>query len=716
MAWLAGAANRLNGLLDSMDQVAESVATDVKTTVTGNTPVKGSSSATAAAADGSEATPERYVSRRVRQTLDESLAESPMGDERVVTMYYEEEEEEEEVRGSPTDEWDDDDDADEGYEEETEVDWSESLGKPCRIQAGGGGWVSGTIIELNGALATVDLGDGETDMLELGTPDIEVLDVVAPGAPAAAPGASASASTSAHASSDGDELAAQEAKSLAFAAEVYGAAEKNGRGELTHATLIEYCDRNRAARTHLFGEHDEWRTVFGDVLGAEDGEGEAWWAFSEAEWTSFVQKRDFAEKLFDAANKNHDSFLTHSELRKYCKRHHEEKLKLLGADFAWQAIFAEIGTKESGRFDFEEFAVFALMHDVRQTVAARRDSMAVETVPTAAAAAAVAAAQVERTKYEVAEEMGTMKEAAATQSAAAPEVDADVAVEVQATEEVVAADQTTSFAFERPASATSATGAASTRVTPLSSQADLDKLRAQNGRLKLSKEGLTSTLNVLRCEMDKCLSECESLKSLNVKLKAKEKRLDAELNELDESIVKMQARAEAAEAQVRSAGGTEEEAAQREASLLQKLHKLETANKHLAVEVKELQTECDNVGDEAATASEKAAEFEEESERLAEECVRLNAEVEALKKLTDGATENSAKSEGVVSALRASCDDANDRVKSLQAQLVALQQSTHVAGQEHARIQKEAEQRVRNLEEAHADLGETLARARRKCV
>lgn len=100
--------------------------------------------------------------------------------------------------------------------------------------------------------------------------------------------------------------------------------------------------------------------------------------------------------------------------------------------------------------------------------------------------------------------------------------------------------------------------------------------------------------------------------------------------------------------------------------------------------------------------------------RLGEKCDGLEAEVSALQTLSANVSESSAQSESRLSELSSAAESARAKVKSLEAQLVALQQSANAADDEHRRSLKESEQRVRDLERAKADLGETLARTRRK--
>ena len=99
---------------------------------------------------------------------------------------------------------------------------------------------------------------------------------------------------------------------------------------------------------------------------------------------------------------------------------------------------------------------------------------------------------------------------------------------------------------------------------------------------------------------------------------------------------------------------------------------------------------------------------------LGEKCDCLEAELSALQTLSAGVSESSAQSESRLSELSSAAESAGAKVKSLEAQLVALQQSANAADDEHRRSLKEREQRVRDLERAKADLGETLARTRRK--
>ena len=68
-----------------------------------------------------------------------------------------------------------------------------------------------------------------------------------------------------------------------------------------------------------------------------------------------------------------------------------------------------------------------------------------------------------------------------------------------------------------------------------------------------------------------------------------------------------------------------------ETQLLQRLHKLETANKLLGTDVADLQAECDSVGDEHAAAAAKAERCEEEVRRISSTiCIRYDAHAPPL--------------------------------------------------------------------------------------
>lgn len=112
------------------------------------------------------------------------------------------------------------------------------------------------------------------------------------------------------------------------------------------------------------------------------------------------------------------------------------------------------------------------------------------------------------------------------------------------------------------------------------------------------------------------MAQSELLAQTNAQLAGTRNALESELNELDERMLVMQSQSETAEARAAGASETEEAAAARETQLLQRLHKLETANKLLGAEIVELQTECDSVGDEHAAAVAKAGQFEEEVRRI----------------------------------------------------------------------------------------------------
>ena len=369
-----------------MDSAVGSAAEDVKATVTGNTPVKESTA------------PDRYVSRRerlARSEPEEESTASPSGFDRGDVM-------------------DNDDGGDAGAncdgEERSEtpmspiIEYGAYVGRACRVQVGGGTWLPGTILEVDGVLATVDLGDGETDMLELDTPDIELVDELptaftasiastASTAPAADGSAAAHTAVAPDAAAERGSDAARAARSAAFAAEVFAAADKDKDGELTHSELRKFLKTHRDVKERVLGATFEWQRIFGEIemdhataTGTVAVEGQAR-AFTEREFTCFVQKRDFAEDVFTAADKNENGTLTHSELRKYLQQQHAHKLKLLGAEFEWQQIFAEMGTKQRGQFDREEFSAFVLTHDVRLCLATRHASVAAACGPALATVA-----------------------------------------------------------------------------------------------------------------------------------------------------------------------------------------------------------------------------------------------------------------------------------------------------------------------------------------
>ena len=68
-----------------------------------------------------------------------------------------------------------------------------------------------------------------------------------------------------------------------------------------------------------------------------------------------AEAQRFASHLFAAIDKDKDAHVTHSELRKFCKRHRALKKQLMGKRFTWQAIFARIDTKRSNTFERDEF-------------------------------------------------------------------------------------------------------------------------------------------------------------------------------------------------------------------------------------------------------------------------------------------------------------------------------------------------------------------------
>ena len=642
MAWLAG---RFNNLLDSMDSAVGSAAEDVKATVTGNSPSKESTA------------PDRYVSRRERLAhaeLEEESVESPSAFDRSDSMYN-------------GDGGDDGSIYDVEVRSETpmspDIDYVRYVGRACRVQAGGGTWLSGTIIEVDGILATVDLGDGETDMLELDTPDIELVDEsptasAASTAPAAAASAAMPSAEAPDAAAEKDSDAARAARSAAFAAEIFAAADKNRDGELTHSELRKYLKTHRDVKDRVLGATFEWQRIFGEIemdgpaaTGTVAVEGQAR-AFTERGFTRFVQKRDFAEDIFTAADKNENGALTHSELRKYLQQHHAHKLKLLGAVFEWQQIFAEMGTKERGQFDREEFSAFVLTHDVRLCLAARHASVADARVPALATAAddtdgdahheVVGAATVfeEGEQFTAAAALvteGCEPDAHVVRSPSpsivAPHTSASSAAELAVAPAVCTRCASSTAALEtlRAANGASRVRASYMRTCGKYSPRHSAREHSLPGKLRLSKDALSSTISALRGDMERCAAQSDLLAKTNAQLAGKRNALESELNELDERMVVMQLRAETAEARAAGAGQTEEAAAARETQLLQRLHKLETANKLLGTDVADLQAECDSVGDEHAAAAAKAERCEEEVRRISSTiCIRYDAHAPPL--------------------------------------------------------------------------------------
>ena len=73
-----------------------------------------------------------------------------------------------------------------------------------------------------------------------------------------------------------------------------------------------------------------------------------------------------AEQVFKAADKNNNGFLTKSELRKYFKKHPEEKEQILGTDFKWNQFFANMDANDDGEFDLKEFTNYLQAREVFQ--------------------------------------------------------------------------------------------------------------------------------------------------------------------------------------------------------------------------------------------------------------------------------------------------------------------------------------------------------------
>ena len=116
---------------------------------------------------------------------------------------------------------------------------------------------------------------------------------------------------------------------------------------MTHSEIRKYFKIHRDIKLRILGPNFKWQAVFGAISTAREG------TFTLSEFVIFVLKhehdtrsRAFAARVFNAADKNKDGELTHSELRKYCKAEPDVKLRLLGADFAWQSIFGVIDSGE----------------------------------------------------------------------------------------------------------------------------------------------------------------------------------------------------------------------------------------------------------------------------------------------------------------------------------------------------------------------------------
>ena len=67
-----------------------------------------------------------------------------------------------------------------------------------------------------------------------------------------------------------------------------------------------------------------------------------------------------AHQVFQDVDKDKNGFLTKSELRKYFKKHPEEKNRILGSDFQWKEFFTEMDKNGDNKFDVDEFTNFLL--------------------------------------------------------------------------------------------------------------------------------------------------------------------------------------------------------------------------------------------------------------------------------------------------------------------------------------------------------------------
>jgi len=74
--------------------------------------------------------------------------------------------------------------------------------------------------------------------------------------------------------------------------------------------------------------------------------------------TSRMSIEDEAMAMFNAADKNNDNLLSHTELKKYMRRERWARTLLTGDDFHWMDFFGEMDTDADGRIQPEEFVNF----------------------------------------------------------------------------------------------------------------------------------------------------------------------------------------------------------------------------------------------------------------------------------------------------------------------------------------------------------------------
>ena len=73
-----------------------------------------------------------------------------------------------------------------------------------------------------------------------------------------------------------------------------------------------------------------------------------------------AEAKRLAQQVFQDADKNKNGFLTKSEIRKYFKKHSEEKNRILGADFRWNEFFTAMDKNGDNQFDVIELTNFLI--------------------------------------------------------------------------------------------------------------------------------------------------------------------------------------------------------------------------------------------------------------------------------------------------------------------------------------------------------------------
>ena len=71
-----------------------------------------------------------------------------------------------------------------------------------------------------------------------------------------------------------------------------------------------------------------------------------------------AEAKSVAQQVFQDADKNKNGFLTKSEIRKYFKKHPEEKNRILGSEFKWNEFFTNMDENGDNQFDLNEFTNF----------------------------------------------------------------------------------------------------------------------------------------------------------------------------------------------------------------------------------------------------------------------------------------------------------------------------------------------------------------------